>query len=182
MAFEFRPTSLEGLFLITPRSFPDDRGWFQEAYKRTEFVAAGITETFVQDNLSNSSCGTLRGLHYQRDPSAQGKLVQVLRGAVWDVAVDIRHDSPTFGQWYGVELNSINRRLFYIPAGFAHGFVALTDDTLFSYKCTNEYDKKSEGGILWSDKDLAIEWPIIDISVSQKDAILPGFNSISVKC
>ena len=176
MPFTFTPGPLQGLFLIEPRRFPDDRGWFQEGYKRSDFVRAGIPESFVQDNLSYSSRGTLRGLHFQTGSSAQGKLVSVLAGAVWDVAVDIRPDSPTKGRWFGVELTAEQPKLFYIPPGFAHGFVALRDGTLFSYKCTAEYDKPSEGGIRWDDPDLAITWPLEGAQVSDKDKILPTWK------
>ncbi|NNM68151.1 MAG: dTDP-4-dehydrorhamnose 3,5-epimerase [Spirochaetales bacterium] len=173
MPFSFTPGPLAGLVLVTPRRFLDPRGWFQETYKRSEFVDHGIPETFVQDNLSYSSKGTLRGLHFQKGNSAQGKLVSVLAGAVWDVAVDLRVGSPTRGKWYGVELRAEEAQLFYIPPGFAHGFVALTDGTLFSYKCTAEYDKPSEAGLLWNDPELNIAWPLTDVQVSEKDALLP---------
>ncbi|NNM54488.1 MAG: dTDP-4-dehydrorhamnose 3,5-epimerase [Spirochaetales bacterium] len=176
MPFTFTPGPLAGLVLIEPRRFPDGRGWFQEGYKRSDFVQAGIRENFVQDNLSRSSKGTLRGLHFQKGASAQGKLVSVLAGAVWDVAVDIRPDSPTKGQWFGVELTADLPRLFYIPPGFAHGFVALQDDTLYNYKCTAEYHKASEGGIVWNDLTLAIKWPLTEVQVSDKDGVLPTWK------
>ncbi len=176
MPFSFTPGPLKGLVIIEPRRFPDGRGWFQEGYKRFDFVQAGISETFVQDNISRSSKGTLRGLHFQQGAYAQGKLVSVLAGAVWDVAVDLRPDSPTKGQWFGVELTADQPRLFYIPPGFAHGFVALQDETLFTYKCTAEYHKPSEGGIVWNDPTLAIKWPLTDVQVSDKDGVLPTWK------
>ena len=176
MPFSFTPGPLKGLVIIEPRRFPDGRGWFQEGYKRSDFVQAGISEAFVQDNISRSSKGTLRGLHFQQGAYAQGKLVSVLAGAVWDVAVDLRPDSPTKGQWFGVELTAEQPRLFYIPPGFAHGFVALQDETLFTYKCTAEYHKPSEGGIVWNDPTLAIKWPLTDVQVSDKDGVLPTWK------
>ena len=177
MPFSFEQTPLEGVVTIQPRRFPDERGWFQEAYKESDFQKAGLPTKFLQDNLSRSSRGTLRGLHFQRGVHAQGKLVQVLAGAVWDVAVDLRPDSPSFGRWFGVELSAENYKLFYIPPGFGHGFVTLQDNTLFSYKCTAEYNKAAEGGVLWNDPDLAIDWPLTDVLVSPKDAALPSLKA-----
>ncbi|NTU98958.1 dTDP-4-dehydrorhamnose 3,5-epimerase [Candidatus Falkowbacteria bacterium] len=177
MPFVFKNLEIPGLVLAEGRKFGDDRGFFLETYKQSEFRAGGIMEEFVQDNYSVSKKGTVRGLHFQLDPYAQGKLVQVISGRVWDVAVDIRKSSPTFGQWYGIELSGDDTKLFYIPAGFAHGFVALEDDTQFMYKCTAEYNKESEGGIRYDDPDLAIAWPLKDgLLVSEKDAILPFFK------
>jgi len=173
MPFEFEHTPLPGVVLVKPRRFPDDRGWFQEDFKASDFRQAGLPTEFLQDNLSFSSQGTLRGLHYQKGVHAQGKLVQVLAGAVWDVAVDLRRDSATFGHWFGVELSVENATMFYIPPGFGHGFVTLADDTLFSYKCTVEYNKSAEGGVAWNDPDLAIAWPLTDVRISPKDALLP---------
>lgn len=164
------------MMLINPGVFPDDRGFFMESWKYSDFREAGIDETFVQDNHSLSSSGVLRGLHFQTGDSSQGKLVRVISGAVWDVGVDIREDSPTFGAWYGTELTAENHLMLYIPPGFAHGFLTLADDTHFLYKCTAEYTPESDAGIIWNDPDLAVEWPIperMKISVSGKDSQLP---------
>jgi dTDP-4-dehydrorhamnose 3,5-epimerase len=169
---------MPGLVIVQPRIFPDGRGSFFETYKQSEYAANGVAETFVQDNHSVSAKGVLRGLHFQTGDHAQGKLVRVVRGAVWDVAVDLRRSSPAFGQWFGLELSEQNRTQFYIPAGFAHGFVTLADGTEFCYKCTAEYHKASEGGVRWDDPTLAIEWPLagLEVSVSDKDALLPLWN------
>ena len=181
MPFIFTRLAIPDLVLIEGRKFADDWGSFTETYKQSEFHNFGITEKFVQDNYSVSKKGVVRGLHYQLNPFAQGKLVQVLSGKVWDVAVDIRKDSETFGQWVGVELTGDDSKLFYIPPGFAHGFIALEDNTQFMYKCTAEYNKESEGGIVWDDETLAIAWPKIEnILVSEKDAILPRLNDAKV--
>jgi len=178
MPFSFSETELPGLVIVTPRVFPDDRGFFIETYKESDFRKAGIAERFVQDNHSRSSKGTLRGLHFQRSPYAQGKLVRASRGRLWDVAVDLRPDSPTYRRWLGVELSEDNRVMFYIPAGFAHGFVALEDGTELQYKCTAEYDAASDGGVRWDDPELAIRWPITDVLVSAKDAALPYLKEL----
>jgi len=176
MPFAFHHTTLDGVVVIEPAVFPDDRGFFMESFKKSAFDAAGITEEFVQDNHSRSVRGVLRGLHYQLTPHAQGKLVRVLEGTVWDVAVDIRKGSPTFGKWFGVELSADNHKMLYIPPGCAHGFVTLTEYAQFFYKCTAEYDKASEAGIRWDDPDLAIAWPISAAIVSEKDAQLPNLS------
>ena len=178
MPFVFTNTKIQGLSVITPRLFPDDRGFFMETYKESDFIKAGIDERFVQDNHSRSSKGTLRGLHFQRPPFAQAKLVRCTRGRLWDVAVDLRPSSPTYRRWHGVELSEENRVMFFIPAGFAHGFVALEDGTELQYKCSAEYNAQSDGGVRWDDPDLAIDWPIKDILVSPKDAALPYLKDI----
>lgn len=178
MPFSFARTSLPGLIVIEPRRFDDDRGYFMETYKESEFSPAGIAERFVQDNHSCSKRGVLRGLHFQAGPKAQGKLVRVLRGRVWDVAVDLRPASPSFAKWHAVELSAENRLMFYLPPGFAHGFLALSDEAELMYKCTTEYDKASDGGLRWNDPDLAIDWPLRDVILSQKDAALPFFNEL----
>lgn len=177
MPANFKTLSIEGLLIVEPRQFPDERGFFMETFKASEYSASGIPVSFVQDNHSKSSRSTLRGLHYQTGMYAQGKLVRCTRGRLWDVAVDIRKDSPTYGKWEAVELSAENHLQFWIPAGFAHGFVALEDDTELQYKCTAEYNKDSEGGIRWDDPTLAIDWPITDVLVSEKDAILPLFGA-----
>jgi dTDP-4-dehydrorhamnose 3,5-epimerase len=170
----FKQTSIEGLIEIYPRIFEDERGHFFESYQREAFTKNGIPFEFVQDNQSFSSAGVLRGLHYQNEPFAQGKLVRVITGKVLDVAVDIRLDSPTFGQYQSFILDATLQNMVYIPAGFAHGFAAL-EDSIFSYKCTNVYNKASESGIIWNDSDLNIDWQIEKPNVSQKDLILPTF-------
>jgi len=172
------PGPLAGLLIVQPRVFPDDRGYFFESYNAADLAAHGLTEAFVQDNHSKSSKGVLRGLHFQNEPHAQGKLVRVAKGAVWDVAVDLRPGSPTLGQWHGVELSEANHTMFYIPPGFAHGFLTLEDDTEFLYKCTKGYHKASEGGIRWDDPRLAITWPDLGVPwlVSDKDKVLPFWD------
>ena len=182
MPFDFKKNPLEGLLIIQPRIFTDERGFFMESYKKSEFAAAGITEDFVQDNHSFSSKGVLRGIHFQKPPHAQGKLVRVVKGAVWDVAVDLRPDSVTFGKWYGLELTEENCTMFYIPPGFGHAFLTLRDNTHFLYKCTAEYNPDSDGGVKWNDPDLSIKWPTLNKQsplVSDKDAALPYLREIS---
>ena len=176
MPFEFIKTPIKGVLVIQPRKFGDDRGFFMETYKKSDFVAAGISEEFCQDNHSFSSKGVLRGLHFQSAPHAQGKLVRVVKGAVWDVAVDLIPGSPTYGQHYGLELTEENGTMLYIPPGFGHGFITLEDNTHFLYKCTVEYAPESDGGVKWNDPDLAVKWPLVEGQVpmvSDKDAILP---------
>lgn len=170
-------TKINGLLILEPRVFEDERGWFMESFNQKTFNRAlesqgFVAPEFVQDNHSLSHRGVLRGLHYQLNPHAQGKLVRVVQGKAWDVAVDIRQDSSTFGQWVSVELSSENKRMFWIPAGFAHGFMALEDQTQFMYKTTDYYAKDAEQSLLWSDPALAIDWPIADnmpIIVNDKD-------------
>src|SRR4051812_30246721 len=162
------PTRLPGVLILGPRVHRDPRGFFMETWNKQRYAAAGLPAGFVQDNLSESRRGVLRGLHYQH-PAAQGKLLQVLYGEIYDVAVDIRRGSPTFGQWVGVVLSSDNQRQFYVPEGFAHGFVVTSDTALFSYKCTNFYRPQDEGTVLWDDPDLGIDWPIADPILSAKD-------------
>ena len=174
----FQSGPIEGLVIIKTQRFLDGRGWFQEGYKYSEFAAAGIDECFSQDNVSCSMRGVLRGLHFQTGAMAQGKLVSVLRGAVWGVAVDLRRGSPTRGQWFGLELTEDNAMLFYVPQGFAHGFVALADNTIFTYKCTAEYCRSAERGIRWDDPELAIAWPLSEVIVSEKDKNLPYYKDL----
>jgi dTDP-4-dehydrorhamnose 3,5-epimerase len=161
--------------VIEPKVFADERGFFMESFKASDFAAFGITQDFVQDNHSKSRKGVIRGLHFQRAPYAQGKLVRVTRGRAWDVAVDLRKGSPTFGTWCAVELSADNHLLFWIPEGFAHGFLALEDDTELLYKCTAEYNPTSDGGVRWNDPDIGVAWPQIGVSplISSKDAVLP---------
>ena len=181
MPCEFIKTPIADLLIVEPRVFADDRGFFIETYKASEFSTAGITETFVQDNHSLSSKGVLRGLHFQTAPHAQGKLVRVVSGAVWDVAVDLRKESPTYLNWYGVEISAENHRMFYIPPGFAHGFLTLTDNTHFLYKCTAEYAPEADGGIRWDDPEIGVDWPFEPgqvPDVSDKDGKLPYLKDI----
>jgi dTDP-4-dehydrorhamnose 3,5-epimerase len=179
MPFAFTNLEINGLVLVEPRVFPDDRGFFLESYKESEFTRAGIPFRFVQDNHSRSIRNVIRGLHFQRPPRAQGKLVRVIRGAVWDVAVDIRKDSPTYRRWLGAELSDENRRMLFIPPGFAHGFAALTDDVHLIYKCTEEYDAALDGGIRWDDPDIGVAWPVKDPVVSDKDRVLPYLRELA---
>jgi dTDP-4-dehydrorhamnose 3,5-epimerase len=168
-------TSLPGVLIIEPRVFPDGRGFFFETYNRERYSRHGMNNEFVQDNLSYSIKDTLRGLHYQL-PHSQAKLVQVLSGEVFDVAVDIRTGSPSFGQWVGVWLSSDNKQQLYIPKGFAHGFCVLSDMALFSYKCDDFYAPDCEEGILWSDPDLGIDWPVKTPLLSDKDRKYPALK------
>ncbi|MBQ3800335.1 MAG: dTDP-4-dehydrorhamnose 3,5-epimerase [Treponema sp.] len=157
MAFEFIRTGIEGLYEVTPKVFGDQRGFFLESYSKRDFEKAGIQAEFVQDNMSSSSKGVLRGLHFQkRHP--QGKLVSVVTGQVYDVAVDLRAGSPTFGKHYGVVLDADRHNAFYIPAGFAHGFCVMTDTAVFTYKCTDFYHPEDEGGLMWNDPAIGIDW------------------------
>lgn len=164
------PTRIADVFIIEPRVFGDDRGFFLESWNAETFAGLGLDLHFVQDNHSRSSKGVLRGLHYQQ-PAPQGKLVRVVTGAVYDVAVDIRRSSPTFGQWVGVELSATNKRMFWVPPGLAHGFLCLEDGTDFLYKCTSFYRPQQEHSLLWNDPALGIEWPLDGITpqLSAKD-------------
>ncbi len=168
---------IEGLLVIHPDIFEDERGFFYESYNFDKYSKLGLDARFVQDNLSKSQKNVLRGLHFQNPPHAQGKLVQVIHGSVIDVAVDIRKGSKTYGKHHSILLSSKNKTQFYVPPGFAHGFLTLEDDTLFSYKCTDVYHKESEGSILWNDSGLGIEWPTDDPIVSEKDQVAPPFES-----
>ena len=161
-------THLPGVVVLEPKRFGDNRGFFLETYRDDVFAQAGITANFVQDNHSRSTRGVLRGLHYQL-VQPQGKLVRVAAGSVFDVAVDVRRGSPTFGDWFGTTLDDENMRMMYVPPGFAHGFVVLSETADFIYKCTDYYHPESEQGILWNDPDIGIQWPIADIQLSDKD-------------
>ena len=173
MPFRFVKTEIPEVVIIEPRVFADERGFFMETYKRSEFAALGIGEIFVQVNRSKSPKGILRGLHYQKQPQAQGKLVHALAGEIFDVAVDIRHGAPTFGRSVIIELSSENKRMLYVPAGFAHGFCVVSDDAEVSYMTTAEYAPECEAGIRWDDPDLAIDWPIANPRLSQRDRLWP---------
>lgn len=173
-------TGIEGLLLIHPDVFTDSRGYFFESYHSQKFKDAGINYSFVQDNHSMSHKGVLRGLHFQNPPYAQGKLVKVLSGSVLDIVVDIRKNSSTFGQNYAVTLNAKDYTILWIPPGFAHGFLALENNTIFHYKCTNLYNKESEGGIIYNDPQLSLNWGIENPIVSDKDKILPLIKDVSI--
>lgn len=171
-------TRLPGVLLVEPHVFRDERGFFLETWQRERYAAAGINGTFVQDNVSLSHRGVLRGLHYQVPPRAQAKLVTVLQGKVFDVAVDLRSGSQTFGEWVGVELSFENMRQLYIPEGFAHGFQALSEAAIFSYKCTDTYSPEHERSLRWNDPEMEILWPIRPPDLSEKDGSAPLLRDI----
>jgi dTDP-4-dehydrorhamnose 3,5-epimerase len=171
-------TRIEGLLIIEPKIFNDRRGFFMETYNRRKYIAAGITETFVQDNLSYSMKNTVRGLHFQIRHS-QAKLVQAVAGEIFDVAVDLRPGSATFGKWTGSHLSDKNGRQMYIPKGFAHGFCVLSEFALFYYKCSDFYAPDDEGGIIWSDQDIGIKWPVENPIISEKDKQYPNLSSLA---
>lgn len=174
---EIEKTEFPGLLLIKSQIFKDARGFFYESWSAERYREAGIAESFVQDNVSFSLRGVLRGLHYQK-PYAQGKLVSVLVGEVWDVAVDLRRNSPTFGKWRGFTLTGDGKEQLYIPPGFAHGFCVISETALFQYKCTDKYSPESEHGIIWNDPTLNIAWPIEQPTLSEKDAKYPCFAEL----
>ena len=173
MPFTFEKLDLEGVTLVTPKIFEDSRGFFLETFKASDFYKNGILETFTQDNHSFSTKNVLRGIHFQNHPRPQGKLVRCLRGNIYDVAVDLRPTSTTFKKWVGVELNDKNKQMLYIPPGFGHGFSTLSDEAEITYKCTNEYNFNLDGGIIWNDEELSIDWKISDPLISEKDEKLP---------
>lgn len=169
---------IEGLYVIEPTVFKDERGYFMETYNQNDFKEAGLNMTFVQDNQSMSVKGVLRGLHFQKQ-YPQGKLVRAVRGTVFDVAVDLRSDSKTYGKWFGVTLSAENKKQFYIPEGFAHGFLVLSDEAEFAYKCTDFYHPGDEGGLLWSDSEIGVDWPIepgMELIISDKDKKWSGLK------
>ena len=157
--FQFTKTGIEGLVVVEPKVFGDNRGYFMETYNYNDFKAAGLDMVFVQDNQSKSKKGVLRGLHFQKK-NPQGKLVRVVSGEVYDVAVDLRRGSDTYGKWYGVLLSAENKKQFYVPEGFAHGFVVMSETAEFVYKCTRFYDPSDEGGLMWNDPEIGIDWPV----------------------
>lgn len=182
--FTFTQTSIEGVIIVDVKSYGDDRGYFMETYKRPDFVAGGIDVDFVQDNQSASSKGVLRGLHFQIN-HPQSKLVRVVSGKVFDVAVDMREGSPTYGKWEGVVLSAENKRQFFVPRGFAHGFLVLSDHAEFCYKCDDVYHPNDEGGLMWNDPAIGVEWPAMDgddvfdetkLVLSEKDTQHPAFE------
>lgn len=172
------PCEIEGLYVIEPTVFKDERGYFVETYNQNDMKEAGLDMVFVQDNQSMSVRGVLRGLHFQKQ-YPQGKLVRVVRGKVFDVAVDLRADSKTYGKWFGVELSDENMKQFYIPEGFAHGFLVLSDVAEFCYKCTDFYHPGDEGGLLWNDEEIGVQWPLeegVDLIISEKDQKWKGLS------
>lgn len=180
MTFEFEKQKIEDVILVKPKFFGDNRGFFMETYKKSEFFKNGIQEEFVQDNHSKSTAHVLRGLHYQAKPYGQAKLVRCLKGKIYDVAVDIRKSSKTFGQYIKVELSEENKHMLFIPEGFAHGFVALTNDVELLYKTSREYAPNEDRGLIWNDEDLNIDWEInFEPILSEKDKVQPKFKNIN---
>ena len=173
------PSDIPDCLIIEPQVFGDERGYFFESWNKERFHAHGLDMEFVQDNQSMSMKGVLRGLHFQAPPFAQGKLVRVIQGSVLDVAIDIRKSSPTYGQSVSILLSGDNKKMFWIPEGFAHGFVTLEDNTIFSYRCTEVYNKASEGGVLWNDPDLGIDWGVDTPILSDKDQAAPLFKNFN---
>lgn len=176
---EIVKTPIEGLLVIKPDVFADNRGYFFETYNEEKFRQLGLRTDFVQDNESCSSKGVVRGLHFQAPPFAQAKLIRVVRGSVLDFALDIRQGSPTYGRYFSVKLDDKEKNMFFIPEGFAHGFLTLEDDTVFSYKCTALYNKQSERGLLWNDKRLNIDWTIAEPILSDKDKLWGKFDEFT---
>ncbi len=173
MTFTFKKLDISEVILVETQSFPDDRGFFLESFKESIFVSNGIDTKFVKDNFSHSIKGVLRGLHYQKNPKSQAKLVTTLRGEIFDVAVDIRKNSPTFGKWVGEILSGINHKSLYIPEGFAHGFCVMSEEADVIYKVSNEYSPEHEEGIIWNDPEVDIKWPIDTPIIQEKDSQLP---------
>ena len=179
MPFEFKRLEISDVILVIPKVFKDDRGFFMEGYKKSEFYENGISVDFNQDNHSKSTRGVLRGLHYQASPKGQAKLVRCIRGEIFDVAVDIRKNSPTFGQWVGEKLTEENKHMLYIPEGFAHGFAVLSDEAELLYKASNEFSKEHDRGVLWNDPDIGVDWGIdFEPILSEKDKIQPRLKDI----
>ncbi len=174
MAFEFKKLDIPDVLLIKPKVFSDVRGFFFESYRRSEFIENGITDEFIQNNHSSSKQGVLRGLHYQLNPYGQAKLIRVVKGEVFDLAVDIRKGSPTYGKWVGQNISAQNKEMLYIPEGFAHGFCVLSDSADLIYLCSKEYNAQADRGIIWNDPDLSINWPIKEPILSNKDLALPS--------
>jgi len=178
MPFTFHELEIDGVVLVEPKVYKDERGYFLETYKMPDFVKAGITRPFVQDNYSRSCRGVLRGLHYQKSPFAQGKMVSVIQGKIFDVAVDIRKDSPTFGRWVSATLSAGNKNMLYVPQGFAHGFLILSAVAKVLYKATNVYSPEAEAGIIWNDRDLKIDWPVKEPILAERDKKWPALNEV----
>lgn len=180
--FNFIKTTIRDLYVIQPKVFGDSRGYFIETYNKEQFFEAGLTMEFVQDNESKSSKGVLRGLHFQTQHT-QGKLVRVTKGEVFDVAVDLRKGSPTYGEWEGVLLTEENKKQFYVPEGFAHGFLVVSDEAVFNYKCTDFYAPEFDGGVMWNDPDIGVEWPlegIENVLLSEKDKKQKDFKDLDL--
>lgn len=175
--FTIKETPIKDLIIIEPKVFGDERGFFQETYNKESFSELGLNMEFVQDNHSKSKKGVLRGLHFQTK-NVQGKLVRVTRGAVYDVAVDLRSDSPTFGEWYGVLLTEKNKMMFYVPEGFAHGFLTLEDDTEFLYKCTNLYSPEYDSGVIWNDPTISIDWKFEEFNITEEDLTISDKDKV----
>ena len=183
MSFKFEKQKIEDIILIKPEIYSDNRGFFMESYKKSEFLNNGITEDFNQDNYSKSKKHVLRGLHFQQAPYEQSKLIRCLKGRIYDVSVDIRLNSKTFGQYVKIELSENNKHMLYIPAGFAHGFVALEDEVEILYKTSKEYNQKADRGIIWYDKDINIDWGIdFEPILSEKDKALPNLKEVINGC
>ena len=181
MPFEFESQSIEDVILIRPKVFGDNRGFFMESYKKSDFVAAGIKDDFSQDNHSKSTKGVLRGLHYQAAPYGQAKIIRCVKGRIYDVAVDIRPTSKTFGKYVKVELSEENKQMLYIPVGFAHGFVVLSDEAELLYKASGEYNPQADRGVLWSDSDINIDWNLdSEPLLSEKDKVQPKLKDIKI--
>lgn len=181
MSFKFEKTSIDGVYIIEPQKFGDNRGYFMETYNEAEFFKAGLKYKFVQDNQSKSKAGVLRGLHFQKT-HPQAKLVRVLEGEVFDVAVDLRKNSKTYGKWVGVILSAENNKQFMIPRGFAHGFLVLSETATFAYKCDDFYHPEDEGGIMWNDETVNVEWPAVqEILLSEKDKKHPSLKESKVE-
>jgi dTDP-4-dehydrorhamnose 3,5-epimerase len=178
MSFNFKKLEISDVVLVEPKSFSDDRGFFLESFKISEFTENGINTKFVQDNISHSVSDVIRGLHFQKNPKAQAKLITAVKGEIFDVAVDIRKNSPTYGKWVSEILSEDNHNLLYVPEGFAHGFCVLSKEADVYYKVSNEYSPKDEGGIIWNDSSLNIEWPISKPIVSSSDSQLPLFDNL----
>ena len=178
MPFSFKRLSIPDIMLVELQSFPDDRGFFFESFKESEFLSGGIDKKFVQDNFSHSIRGVIRGLHFQKTPKAQAKLVSVLKGEIFDAVVDIRKNSPTYGKWVSEILSENNHKLLYIPEGFAHGFCVLSEEADVLYKVSNEYSPEHEHGIIWNDPKLNIDWPISKPIISSRDSKLPLFENL----
>jgi len=178
MTFTFKRLAIPDVIEIQPNVFPDERGFFLESFKESDFVSNGINEKFVQDNISHSVLGIVRGLHFQKNPKAQAKLVTVIKGKIFDVAVDIRKNSPTYGKWVSQTLSSDEHNLLYIPEGFAHGFCVLSGEADVYYKVSNEYSPEHQDGIVWNDPSLNISWPLTDVIVSDNDKKLPSLENL----
>ena len=180
MSFEFEKLEIDGVILIKPKFFADNRGFFMESYKKSDFVKNGIDAEFIQDNHSKSTKGVLRGLHYQASPKAQAKLIRCSKGRIYDIVVDLRKNSKTFGQWLKVELSEENRHILFIPEGLAHGFVVLSEDAELLYKTNAEFSQEHDRGILWNDSDIKVDWGIdFEPILSEKDKSQPRLNEIN---